>query len=141
MYGGGPPPPALASGYHPQPGPAVQPGSQILSHMQPPGLSHDHYNQGSFQQQVPVNSQVASSYQVPNYGSSVSQAGPGPSMSFMTSQPALTASSGALALVPQQQQPSKEKFETKSTVWTDTLSRGLVNLNISGCELFLSIYY
>ncbi|KAI5432490.1 clathrin interactor EPSIN 2 [Lathyrus oleraceus] len=29
-------------------------------------------------------------------------------------------------------QPSKDKFETKSTVWADTLSRGLVNLNISG---------
>ncbi|KAE9615620.1 hypothetical protein Lalb_Chr04g0257281 [Lupinus albus] len=29
-------------------------------------------------------------------------------------------------------QPSKDKFKTKSTVWTDTLSRGLVNLNISG---------
>lgn len=31
-------------------------------------------------------------------------------------------------------QPSKDKFETKSTVWADTLSRGLVNLNISGRE-------
>lgn len=31
--------------------------------------------------------------------------------------------------------PSKDKFETKSTVWADTLSRGLVNLNISGCKL------
>ncbi|XP_009757776.1 clathrin interactor EPSIN 3 isoform X1 [Nicotiana tabacum] len=29
-------------------------------------------------------------------------------------------------------QPAKDKFETKSTVWADTLSRGLVNLNISG---------
>ncbi|XP_022959791.1 clathrin interactor EPSIN 3-like isoform X3 [Cucurbita moschata] len=29
-------------------------------------------------------------------------------------------------------QPSKGKFETKSTVWTDTLNRGLVDLNISG---------
>ncbi|XP_038883619.1 clathrin interactor EPSIN 2-like [Benincasa hispida] len=29
-------------------------------------------------------------------------------------------------------QASKNKFETKSTVWSDTLSRGLVNLNISG---------
>ncbi|XP_068664777.1 clathrin interactor EPSIN 2-like isoform X2 [Aristolochia californica] len=29
-------------------------------------------------------------------------------------------------------QQSKDKFETKSTVWADTLSRGLVNLNISG---------
>lgn len=31
-------------------------------------------------------------------------------------------------------QPAKDKFETKSTVWADTLSRGLVNLNISGCR-------
>lgn len=31
-------------------------------------------------------------------------------------------------------QPSNDKFETKSTVWADTLSRGLVNLNISGRE-------
>ena len=31
-------------------------------------------------------------------------------------------------------QPAKDKFETKSTVWADTLSRGLVNLNISGRE-------
>ncbi|WCJ39074.1 Clathrin interactor EPSIN 3 [Euphorbia peplus] len=45
------------------------------------------------------------------------------------SQPSLTSSTGALALV---SQPSKDKFETKSTVWADTLSRGLVNLNISG---------
>ncbi|PIN21712.1 Equilibrative nucleoside transporter protein [Handroanthus impetiginosus] len=29
---------------------------------------------------------------------------------------------------------SNEKFETKSTVWADTLSRGLVNLNISGSK-------
>lgn len=57
----------------------------------------------------------------------------------MTSQPALTASSGALALVPQQEQPSEDKFETKSTVWADTLSRGLVSLNISGRELFSSL--
>ncbi|KAK4725839.1 hypothetical protein R3W88_030756 [Solanum pinnatisectum] len=31
-------------------------------------------------------------------------------------------------------QPAKDKFETKSTVWADTLSRGLVNLNISGSK-------
>ncbi|XP_042470183.1 clathrin interactor EPSIN 2-like isoform X2 [Zingiber officinale] len=31
--------------------------------------------------------------------------------------------------------PSKDKFETKSTVWADTLSRGLVNLNISGSKI------
>ncbi|KZV26968.1 ENTH/VHS family protein isoform 1 [Dorcoceras hygrometricum] len=39
------------------------------------------------------------------------------------------ASVGSSAIVPQ---PTKDKFETKSTVWADTLSRGLVNLNISG---------
>ncbi|XP_024983253.1 clathrin interactor EPSIN 2-like [Cynara cardunculus var. scolymus] len=44
--------------------------------------------------------------------------------------PAITASTGALAIVPQQ--PSK--FETKSTVWADTLNRGLVNLNIAGSK-------
>ncbi|XP_059302868.1 clathrin interactor EPSIN 2 isoform X2 [Lycium ferocissimum] len=31
-------------------------------------------------------------------------------------------------------QPANDKFETKSTVWADTLSRGLVNLNISGSK-------
>lgn len=41
------------------------------------------------------------------------------------------ASTGSNSLV---SQPSKDKFETKSTVWADTLSRGLVNLNISGRE-------
>ncbi|KAJ6792513.1 clathrin interactor EPSIN 2 [Iris pallida] len=32
-------------------------------------------------------------------------------------------------------QPAKDKFETKSTVWSDTLNRGLVNLNISGAKI------
>ncbi|KAK7304294.1 hypothetical protein VNO77_45162 [Canavalia gladiata] len=41
----------------------------------------------------------------------------------------LALSTGSNSLV---SQPSKDKFETKSTVWADTLSRGLVNLNISG---------
>lgn len=38
-------------------------------------------------------------------------------------------------------QPTKDKFETKSAVWADTLSRGLVNLNISGRECFLSLFF
>ncbi|KAL8227297.1 hypothetical protein R6Q57_017129 [Mikania cordata] len=46
--------------------------------------------------------------------------------------PSVTASTGALAVV--RQQPAEEKFETKSTVWADTLNRGLVNLNISGSK-------
>jgi len=39
------------------------------------------------------------------------------------------------------QPSSKDKFETKSTVWADTLSRGLVNLNISGRECCAYIPY
>ncbi|XP_028759763.1 clathrin interactor EPSIN 3 [Neltuma alba] len=42
------------------------------------------------------------------------------------------SSSGPIAVVSLQ---SKDKFETKSTVWADTLSRGLVNLNISGPKI------
>ncbi|KAG6663948.1 hypothetical protein CIPAW_02G057100 [Carya illinoinensis] len=42
------------------------------------------------------------------------------------------SSSGSLSTFPQ---PAKDKFETKSTVWADTLSRGLVNLNISGPKI------
>lgn len=41
-----------------------------------------------------------------------------------------SSSADSLALVPQQ--PAKQKFEPKSAVWTDTLNRGLVNLDISG---------
>ncbi|XP_022878835.1 clathrin interactor EPSIN 3-like isoform X2 [Olea europaea var. sylvestris] len=50
-------------------------------------------------------------------------------ISPIASQSASPASTGSPTIVPQ---PSKDKFETKSTVWADTLSRGLVNLNISG---------
>lgn len=50
-----------------------------------------------------------------------------------SSQLAPSSSAGSLALVPQQ--PAKEKFEPKSAVWADTLSKGLVNLNISGPKI------
>ncbi|KAJ8755448.1 hypothetical protein K2173_019246 [Erythroxylum novogranatense] len=50
----------------------------------------------------------------------------------MASQASLPSSTGSLAIVTQ---PAKDKFETKSTVWADTLSRGLVNLNISGPKI------
>lgn len=55
------------------------------------------------------------------------QTGPNASVS---SQQAFPNSTGALVST----QPSKDKFEPKSAVWADTLSRGLVNLNISGRE-------
>ena len=59
-------------------------------------------------------------------GNMLPQSGPN---NHMNLQQNLPSSSGSLSTVPQ---PSKDKFETKSTVWTDTLNRGLVNLNISG---------
>ncbi|XP_042010142.1 clathrin interactor EPSIN 2-like isoform X1 [Salvia splendens] len=43
----------------------------------------------------------------------------------------VTQASTGSAVAPK---PSADKFETKSTVWADTLSRGLVNLNISGSK-------
>lgn len=50
------------------------------------------------------------------------------------SQQGFPTSTGSLSIVPQ---PSKGKFEPKSTVWADTLNRGLVDLNISGREFIL----
>ncbi|KAL8171434.1 hypothetical protein V2J09_023238 [Rumex salicifolius] len=49
------------------------------------------------------------------------------------SQPTSTQTTGSLALVPLPAGPAPtQKFELKSAVWADTLSRGLVDLNISG---------
>ncbi|GAB4834159.1 hypothetical protein Ancab_032423 [Ancistrocladus abbreviatus] len=53
----------------------------------------------------------------------------GPNTSF-SSPPTPSFSAGSVTVV--SQLPSKDKFETKSTVWADTLTRGLVDLNISG---------
>ncbi|CAM9003287.1 unnamed protein product [Rhodiola kirilowii] len=61
-------------------------------------------------------------------GGIVTQGGPA---NHNTSQPSMSTAAGPLALIPQ---PTKDKFETKSTVWADTLSRGLVNLSISGSK-------
>ncbi|KAM7256618.1 hypothetical protein ACFE04_012359 [Oxalis oulophora] len=55
-----------------------------------------------------------------------------PNTSSASQQQPFTSSAGPLAIVPAQ---PKDKFETKSTVWADTLSRGLVNLNISGSKI------
>ncbi|KAL3634349.1 hypothetical protein CASFOL_021403 [Castilleja foliolosa] len=59
-----------------------------------------------------------------------SQMGP-QSSTHMASVSTNPSSTGSSAIVPQS---SNDKFETKSTVWADTLSRGLVNLNISGSK-------
>ncbi|KAM0944942.1 putative ENTH domain-containing protein [Dioscorea sansibarensis] len=55
---------------------------------------------------------------------------PFPQSSPLASEVAPYSSAGA----PVKSQAAKEKFETKSTVWADTLSRGLVDLNISGAK-------
>jgi len=59
------------------------------------------------------------------------QGNAGPFSSPINNQSLAPNASQSISLV---SQPSKDKFETKSTVWADTLSRGLVNLNISGRE-------
>lgn len=88
------------------------------------------YGGGSYvTQQGSITSQV--SHQAPN--------GPAPQQNILSQggSNALTSTTGALALV--EQPPKDNKFETKSAVWADTLSRGLVNLNISGGK-FLALY-
>ncbi|KAH7691481.1 epsin protein [Dioscorea alata] len=56
---------------------------------------------------------------------------PFPQSSPLASEVVPYSSAGA----PVKSHPAKEKFETKSTVWADTLSRGLVDLNISGAKI------
>ncbi|KAG8375944.1 hypothetical protein BUALT_Bualt09G0011600 [Buddleja alternifolia] len=65
---------------------------------------------------------------LPQMGSQAPQVRPSSLMGPVSTIP---TSIGSSAIVPQ---PSKNKFETKSTVWADTLSRGLVDLNISGTK-------
>ncbi|PPD86132.1 hypothetical protein GOBAR_DD16928 [Gossypium barbadense] len=112
--------------------------SQMAAQPPSPAAPATQFNTGSFISQqgsaVPVESQSAP--QTTNdsgahnngdvLGSFFSQPGSNTSVAPQTATP---SSTGALAIVPQ---PSKDKFEPKSAVWADTLSRGLVNLNISG---------
>lgn len=55
-----------------------------------------------------------------------------PQQAPIESQQHFPTSVDSLASVPK---ASKDKFDPKSTVWADTLSRGLVNLNISGAKI------
>ncbi|KAI0510231.1 hypothetical protein KFK09_010832 [Dendrobium nobile] len=55
---------------------------------------------------------------------------PQPGLSSPLTQRANTAISG-----PSSSKQSNDTFETKSSVWADTLNRGLVNLNISGSKI------
>ncbi|CAI9268625.1 unnamed protein product [Lactuca saligna] len=105
---GGFPPPQMGSGY---------PGSNG----QPANFYGGYEPQGSSAPLPPVPPVTATPPAQSNPSSFYQQPQP---------QPTLNSSTGALALVPQQ----PAKFETKSTVWADTLNRGLVNLNIAGSK-------
>ncbi|XWS09300.1 hypothetical protein CRYUN_Cryun40dG0073600 [Craigia yunnanensis] len=115
--------------------------THMAAQLQSPAGPAAQFNAGNFLSQqgsvVPVVSQSA--YQTTNapgaqnnndvQGGLFSQPRSNTSMAPQTAPP---SSTGALAIVPQ---PSKDKFEPKSAVWADTLSRGLVNLNISGSKI------
>ncbi|XP_019430829.1 PREDICTED: clathrin interactor EPSIN 2 isoform X1 [Lupinus angustifolius] len=135
------------------------PGAPNMSSQSQNGYN-GHMNSGNFQPQAPTG-QPSQSTNFPHHGGSPShttfpvashsptnqasqfnnqsfigqQGNAAPFSSPFTHQPLapnasqIAASMGSNSLV---SQPSKDKFETKSTIWTDTLSRGLVNLNISG---------
>ncbi|KAG8644282.1 hypothetical protein MANES_11G114800v8 [Manihot esculenta] len=133
----GPTPHFSNGNFFPQQG-SASPVSLQVAHQNATGPTPQ-FNNGNVMPQgsaAPVASQVG--YQAPTgsaaqpatdvLGNLFSQGSNTP----MASQPALPSSTGSLAIV---SQPSKEKFETKSTVWADTLNRGLVNLNISGPKI------
>ncbi|KAK9072523.1 hypothetical protein SSX86_008957 [Deinandra increscens subsp. villosa] len=103
-----------------------QPNNNHYGGFQPQGQpNNNHY--GGFQPQSQPNNNHYGGFQPQGQPSHLQS-----NTSMGTQPPSVTASTGALAIVPQQ--PATEKFETKSTVWNDTLTRGLVNLNISGSK-------
>ncbi|XP_021742011.1 clathrin interactor EPSIN 2-like [Chenopodium quinoa] len=93
---------------HPYPAPPTAMSSNLAPQTPAGALSHNNNNNNNFMGDF-----------LPQSGANISS----------SSQSAPSSSANALALVPQQ--PAK-KFEPKSAVWADTLSKGLVNLNISG---------
>ncbi|CAN6830751.1 unnamed protein product [Brassica oleracea] len=97
------------------------PAGQFVAH-QGHGMPPSHGPQRT--QSGPVTMQGNNNFM----GDMFSQPGRTNSLSSSSSQPDLTPLTGAIEIVPQPQ----KKFEPKSSVWADTLSRGLVNFNISG---------
>ncbi|KAG2332227.1 hypothetical protein Bca52824_003407 [Brassica carinata] len=122
--------------FHPQPVAATSsssqtpystpsgPAGQFMAH-QGHGMPPTHAPQRT--QSGPVTMQGNNNFM----GDMFTQAGPTSSTSSVTSSSShsdLTPITGAIEIVP----PPQKKFEPKSSVWADTLSRGLVNFNISG---------
>ncbi|XP_018439786.2 clathrin interactor EPSIN 2 [Raphanus sativus] len=100
---------------------ASGPAGQFMAH-QGHGMPPSHVPQRT--QSGPVTMQGNNNFM----GDMFSQPGRTNSLSSSSSQPDLTPFTGAIEIVPQPQ----KKFEPKSSIWADTLSRGLVNFNISG---------
>ncbi|KAL0739920.1 hypothetical protein Bca4012_081433 [Brassica carinata] len=94
------------------------PGGQFMAH-QGHGMPPSHGLQRT--QSVPVNMQGNNNFMGDMLGQTSS-------LTSSSSHQDLTPLTGAIEIVPQPQ----KKFEPKSSVWADTLSRGLVNFNISG---------
>ncbi|KAK1283072.1 Clathrin interactor EPSIN 2 [Acorus calamus] len=129
--------PQATSQPFPPPVPAAQPNGDILVNILPPsGPSGFVAQQPSpavaqiiSQQSHPVapmsSQQTHSQAALPDL---LQQSGPSAALSSLAS---LSAPNG----LPAKTQTSNDKFETKSTVWADTLNRGLVNLNISGPKI------
>ncbi|KAF3507243.1 hypothetical protein F2Q69_00002178 [Brassica cretica] len=98
------------------------PAGQFMTH-QGQEMSPSHAPQRT--QSGPVTSQGNNNFM----GDMFTQAGPTSAVtSSSSSHSDLTPITGAIEIVP----PPQKKFEPKSSVWADTLSRGLVNFNISG---------
>ncbi|KAF3543936.1 hypothetical protein DY000_02002378 [Brassica cretica] len=98
------------------------PAGQFMTH-QGHEMSPSHAPQRT--QSGPVTSQRNNNFM----GDMFTQAGPTSAVtSSSSSHSDLTPITGAIEIVP----PPQKKFEPKSSVWADTLSRGLVNFNISG---------
>ncbi|CDY14870.1 BnaC04g48670D [Brassica napus] len=115
-------------GFMHQPGSATPystpsgPAGQFMTH-QGHEMSPSHAPQRT--QSGPVTSQGNNNFM----GDMFTQAGPTSAVtSSSSSHSDLTPITGAIEIVP----PPQKKFEPKSSVWADTLSRGLVNFNISG---------
>lgn len=154
-------------GYLAQPGQASQTGFGPTSGQPTPGFqpATGFYPQSGYQ--IPAGSSMQSNANAGGYNTALESTGPFGNQMGQTSagQPYLSQPTGATQMPSQMHlqssqiqtsnalvltqttpastalvgntQPAKDKFETKSTVWADTLSRGLVNLNISGCRCFL----
>lgn len=125
---------------HHQGGPAAQTASPFMNSFGGPGPQ---YNGGNYlpRQGSGVSPTAQMAHQtspVPQQNNDMlnnflPQAGSNPSVAAQPSEPSSTTS---LAIVPQPQPAKEKKFEPKSAIWADTLSRGLVNFNISGRECF-----